>query len=305
MLGLFLALAACTTSAGTSGQSPRSQVESPGPASTSVATPNGGEFPLDIDGRTVLVTPPGVDAGARMGLLVVLHGYTGSASGMVNYFGLRTMAAERGILVAAPQGTADSDGNTFWNASDACCNFQRSDVDDSAFLSEVIATLIEQYPVDPARVYVIGHSNGGFMSFTMACEHADQIAAVASLAGAMDVDTECDPGQPVSALQVHGNADAVVGFTGGLIMGRRFTSAPETVRFWHENNGCEGSGQAGPRLDADSDVAGADLTPTQWEDCRDGTGVALWTIAGANHVPRLTPAFGAVLLDWLESHQRT
>ncbi len=237
--------------------------------------------------------------------MVVLHGYTGEAAGAVGFFGLRPLADQRGFVIAAPQGTADSEGRTFWNASHACCNFQGSTVDDSDYLSRVIATVVSTQGIDPARVYVVGHSNGGFMAHRLACEHAGQVAAIASLAGALDADAECRPTEPVSVLQVHGNADETIHYDGGEIEGRPYTSAGRTVALWRRADGCHGDSRHGERLDADASVAGEDLRPTTWTNCGRDTEVALWTIAEGSHIPALTPAFTAALVDWFEAHQRS
>ena len=69
-------------------------------------------------------------------------------------------------------------------------------------------------------------------------------------------------------------------------------------------DGCPGDSRPGAPLDADTNVAGDDLSPTLWAHCRAGTEVALWTIAHASHIPALTPAFTAALFDWFEAHQR-
>ncbi len=272
------------------------------PASTSpgTSTPT-----VQVAGRPVqLYIPASRPSGATAALVVVLHGYTGDAAGVVEFFGLRPLADRRGFVIAAPQGTTDSEGNNFWNASRSCCNFQGSGVDDSGFLSRVIATVIATQGIDPARVYVLGHSNGAFMAHRLACDHADQVAAIASLAGAMDTDAECDPTEPVSVLQVHGDADETILYNGGEINARPYTSAATTVARWRSADGCSSHVRPGERLDADANVPGADLRPTTWTDCRGGTEVALWTIAGGGHIPALTPAFTAALVDWFEAHHR-
>jgi len=262
---------------------------------------------VEVGGRPVLLyVPPGTPAGAPAPLVVVLHGYTAEAAGAVEFFGLRPLAGQRGFLIAAPQGTTDPEGKRFWNASDACCNFHGSDVDDSAHLSRVISAVTAAQEVDPARVYVVGHSNGGFMAHTLACEHADQVAAIASLAGAMDADAACTPSRPVSVLQVHGEADASIAYEGGDIDGHPYTSAPDTVARWRRANACprDGGSRSGAPIDADARVAGDDLAATTWAGCRDGAEVALWTIADGGHNPALTPGFSAALVDWLEARGR-
>ncbi len=80
--------------------------------------------------------------------------------------------------------TKDSKGNEFWNATDACCNADGSTVDDSGYLSALLWDIRAQYNVDPNRVYVFGHGNGGFMAYRMACDHSLQVSGVASLGGA-------------------------------------------------------------------------------------------------------------------------
>ena len=109
-------------------------------------------------------------------LLILLHGY--GAGGLIEdlYLNLRASAEKYGLLYAHPDGTTDKKGNKFWNATDACCDFDKTNVDDSKYLSGLVVEIEARYKVDPKRVYFIGHSNGAFMSYRMACEHADMVA---------------------------------------------------------------------------------------------------------------------------------
>ncbi|HEY3339740.1 MAG TPA: alpha/beta fold hydrolase, partial [Propionicimonas sp.] len=198
-------------------------------ASTPLPPPPSGGSPvmetIEVGGRPVSVYVPASRPSSAAALVVALHGYGGDAAGAVDFFGLRPLADRRGFVVAAPQGTVDRDGKAFWNASRACCNFWDAAVDDTGHLSRVIATVVAQQAIDPDRVYVIGHSNGGFMAHRFACAHPGQVAAIASLAGALDVVGECTPTAPVSVLQVHGDADGTILFDGGAIDGEPYTSA--------------------------------------------------------------------------------
>lgn len=252
----------------------------------------------------LLYVPSSRQPGVPAALVVALHGYTGDAEGVLDFFGLRALADQRGFVVAAPQGTTDSEGRRFWNASHACYDFEDSAVDDSDYLGSVITTLISTQGIDPARVYVAGHSNGGFMAHRLACEQADKVAAIASLAGAMDVGDACAPARPVSVLQIHGTSDDTVSYEGGEINGTSYTSAAKTVAVWRRADRCGADRRPGARLDADANVAGADLRSTTWTSCRRGTEVALWSIAGGGHAPALTPTFTAALFDWFEAHAR-
>lgn len=268
-----------------------------------VPLPDGGApttTTVQLDDRTALLYVPANRSSGASALVVALHGYTGDAQGGMDFLGLRPLADQRGVLVLAPQGTTDQDGNTFWNASRACCNFEGSAVDDSTYLSRLIASVTSAYRIDPARVYVVGHSNGGFMAQRFACDHADQVAAIASVAGALDADAACEPAVAVSMVQVHGSADETILYGGGQINGAPYTSAEATVARWRSIDGCPPAPTTEARLDADADVEGDDLTPKTWTGCRGGTAVALWTISDGRHVPSLTAAFSAALLDWFE-----
>lgn len=297
VLGVVLAVG-CSPSVRPSSPPP----SSPRPSSSvpsSAAPASVDDTTIEVDGRPVLVHAPESAAPGPLPLVVVLHGYTGNAAGAVAFFGLRGLTDERGFLVAAPEGTTDSEGDSFWNASDACCNFYGSEVDDSAHLSRVISTMVAEHGADPARVYVVGHSNGGFMALRFACEHADQVAAVASLAGAMDTRAECEPSRPVSVVQVHGDDDPTVRFDGGAINGAPHTSAKQTVALWRRLDDCAARSSSGEPIDADALVDGDDLAATTWP-CAEGTTVALWRIEGGSHVPALTATFSAALYDWLD-----
>lgn len=260
---------------------------------------------IDLDGRPFSLYVPEGAGDEPQALVLALHGYAGSAKGALSFFGLRDLADTHGFLVAAPQGTRDSDGKAFWNASSACCDFDEIGVDDSAYLSRVIERVVSTYRVDPGRVYVIGHSNGGFMAYRLACDHADQVVAIASVAGAMDLHPTCEPQRPVSVVQIHGDDDTTISYQGDPT-GRHYTSARQTVALWRRYDGCpQATGSAGEPLDADVKVPGNDLTPTLWSNCLDGTEVALWRIDGGTHTPALTGTFNATLIEWLESHRRT
>ena len=166
----------------------------------------------------VVDIPAGYDPARPAPLLIVLHGYGSSGLDHDAYFHLGQEAAKRGFLYAYPDGTFDSNGNRFWNATDACCDFDRTGVADAAYLADVITEIRTNFAVDPKRIDLIGHSNGGFMSYAMACAHADLIAAIASLAGATFANpADCAPTVPVAVLQIHGTADDTVVFKGGTL----------------------------------------------------------------------------------------
>jgi polyhydroxybutyrate depolymerase len=262
--------------------------------------------------RPVIVhLPPDHDPAVPAPLLVVLHGYTASGALADEFFGLRQLAADNAMLYAYPDGSRDSQGVRFWNASTACCDFERSGADDAGYLAGLLEEIGEQVAVDRSRVYFAGHSNGGFMSYRMACDHADLVAAIVSLAGATPTTAECRPSEPVAVLQVHGSADRVVPFEGRGTLGAGLLGARRTVEAWADYNGCELEPTELPaRLDVDRRLDGRDGEPADTtievyaDGCRRGGHAELWTIEEGGHVPRLTDEFAEAVIDFLLAHPK-
>jgi polyhydroxybutyrate depolymerase len=249
-----------------------------------------------------LFVPSGYRAGQAAPLVIGLHGYSSNSGEMSAYFGLVKEAEERGFLAAMPDGTRDQRGEEFWNATDACCDLYHTGVDDSAYLSSLIDTVGESY--DVSGVFLIGHSNGGFMAHRMACEHAEQITGIAALAGVVWQDpARCAPSRPVSVLQIHGTADRTVLYPGGTLQdGAAHPGAEATVAQWRDKDGCTDTAQTAPPRDLDELVAGAETTITTYADgCDGGTKVELWRMEGSGHVPGVNDDFTPGILDFFDS----
>jgi polyhydroxybutyrate depolymerase len=268
--------------------------------------------PVDGGGPTVvsgtldfrdyeLVVPSTYDGSTAVPLVVLLHGYTSSGAAQESYFRLTPLAEDREFLLVYPDGTFDPVGSRFWNATDACCNFADAGVDDVGHLLGLIDRISDDYAVDPDRIHLVGHSNGGFMAYRMACEHADVIASIVSLAGATYADPDdCDPVEPVGVVQVHGTLDPVIRYEGGVLLGNPHPGAFETAAMWAAANGCDGTTEmTAAVLDLDRDIAGADTTVTRFAGCPDAGRVELWTIEGGSHVPALTEEFRVGVIDVL------
>ena len=137
---------------------------------------------------------------------------------------------------------------------------------------------------------MIGHSNGGFMAYRMACERADVIAAIASLAGlAASLPAACAPTRPVNVLHMHGTADDVVPYaSGGSGIGT--IGADGSVDQWAGKNGCATARTPGADLDLDNAVVGAETRTSALQGCPASGGIDLWRMEGSSHVPRSAPA---------------
>jgi polyhydroxybutyrate depolymerase len=269
----------------------------------------GGDRPVTVR------VPPGYASGKPAPLLVLLHGYGGSGKDIEDELHLGAAAAQRGYLSVAPDGTLDSTVSRFWNATDACCDFEGAGVDDATYLENVIKEVEATFTVDPKRIDVVGHSNGAFMSYAMACTHADTIAAIVSLAGATFKDPKaCAPKNPVAVLQIHGTTDDTIDFDGGAIslagghsMGA-YPGARATVATWAKYDGCTTSAVVDEHVDVDATLgtaaAPAEATVTRWSGCKPGGAVELWTVPGGNHTPTVSAAFPGAVLDFLEAHPK-
>jgi polyhydroxybutyrate depolymerase len=303
----FALLAAACSSGGvsTTSTSSSSTSGSGGAGGMGGGPPIGGDRPVDVK------VPGSYQQGTPAPLLILLHGYSVDGDVEELYLHLGPTADKYGFLYAHPSGTIDSQGNYFWNATDACCNYDGSSVDDSSYLSSVITEIEARYTVDPKRVYVMGHSNGGFMAYRLACDHADQIATIVSLAGAMWEDTsKCQPKQPVTVLQIHGTADPEVIYDGSPGSGTPgngpYPGAETSVKDWAMLDGCAltPDTSAAP-LDLDEQLAGAETTvETYAQGCQPGGGAVLWSIQGGTHIPNFGDTFHEDLFQFLMAHPR-
>ncbi|HEY3354936.1 MAG TPA: PHB depolymerase family esterase [Polyangia bacterium] len=308
VLVLLVALAlGCGRGAPAPGSAPVAQSHGPaaaarGPASAAAPPPRvlGGARPATI------VAP----AGPARGVLLSLHGYGDDGPSFAAGLGLPALAARAGFVLVTPDGTPDAGGDRFWNATEACCDFGRVAVDDVAYLTALAREAAAAYGVPPGRVYALGLSNGGFMAHRLACDAADDFAAVVSIAGTTFADpARCRPRSPVSLLQVSPDADRVVSYAGGAdLLGRGgapYPGAEATFERWARLDGCRGPRRAEPApLDLDRAVPGPETRVALAAGCPDGVDVRLWTLHGSAHVPSFGPAFAERAWEWLAAHPK-
>ena len=292
-------------------------VASRAPASPSPATPAevaspSAELVVGGDRPVTVHVPTSYDESRPAPLLIILHGYGGNGNETAAYFNLAPAADARGYVYAFPDGTIDSSGSPSWNATDACCNFDEADVDDVGYLTDVIADIQAELAIDPKRIAVVGHSNGGFMSYRLACDRAELVAAVVSLAGATFADpADCVPSEPVSVAQIHGTADDVIRYEGGPLAADHgpYPGAETTAETWATYDGCdETSSPLGAKVDVDTYLSDGDdpaeTSVAEWSGCKSGATVQLWTIPDGSHVPAISPTFADSVMDFLVDHPK-
>jgi len=255
----------------------------------------GGDRPVEIR------FPSSYDHSQSYPLIIVLHGH--SAGGLVQliYSRIDDLVQDPGYLVLAPEGVVASDGHQSWNATDACCHNEDLP-DDATYIRGLIDEVSGVYNVDPNRVFLWGHSNGGYMSFRMACDHADVLAGIVSLAGATWLDAgKCSPSEPVSILMIHGTEDDAVLYEGdGFSPG-----VDQTMTMWADYNGCAATRTTdAQRLDLDNNLSAQDTDVERNDDCPAGIDIELWTIRGGTHLPVLRANFPDLMRGWYAAHPK-
>ena len=254
------------------------------------------------DGREAeLFLPQGYSDISSVPLLVDLHGYTGSGKSQAAYTFLQEAAYDRGLAYVAPDGLEDSLGSQYWNATTACCDFNKSGVDDVAFIESLIKKIKSSANIDSSRIYIFGHSNGHFMSYAFLCSGTDEVAAVAGLAGAMDPNIASCRAKPSNILHIHGDKDGTILFEGGALFGNRYTSALETVDRWAFINSCENPKTSA--LDAIASLQGDEMEEKRFS-CLSGS-LEFWKIKNGIHTPTLDITFASKVIDWLMLHKIT
>ncbi len=232
-----------------------------------------------IERSYILYVPAIYDATEGTPLVFNFHGYTSNAAAQMFYGDFRPIADTANFLVVHPMGTLDPNGITYWNAN------WGGAVDDIGFTSALIDRISGTHNLDLTRVYSTGMSNGGFMSYALACDLSDRIAAVASVTGSMLTANLafCDPNDlPVPAMQIHGTDDGVVpydGTTGGF----GFVPIEDLVSFWTGKNSCN---NAVPTITQVPDIDMTDgCTAEHWvyDDCANNTEMEFFKIFGGAH----------------------
>jgi polyhydroxybutyrate depolymerase len=180
-----------------------------------------------------------------------------------------------GFVLVMPNGHLNS-----WNAGTCCGGASNERLDDVALFRAIFAEVGEHVNVDLDRVYATGLSNGGYMSYRLACEAADIFTAVAPGAGAVGINdigggtnpasdfTACMPSQPVSVLHVHGTADPLIPYS---------LQAP-SLGLMAAQNGCGTTTKP-----ASLPQSGGDTTCVTYDACPAGIELTGCTIEGGGH----------------------
>jgi len=257
-------------------------------------------------GELPLTVPDNYDANIATPLIVLLHGFGSNGPVQDAYLGFSVVANANGFLLISPTGKHNPMGTSFWNATPACCDYYASGVDDIGYIIGLIDAIKANYNVDERRVYLVGHSNGGFMSYQVAYSHPSTIAAIVSLAGASHNEARTAPVSPVHVLQIHGDNDGTILYGGGYLLGSPYPGGLTSVVTWAGYNGCSTGSRQGPSRDLVANLGGNETSSRIFDsDCKTGGSAELWTMVDGVHVPDVSATFAQQVVDWLYAHTKS
>ncbi|MGE5191650.1 MAG: alpha/beta hydrolase family esterase [Deltaproteobacteria bacterium] len=240
----------------------------------------------------LLHVPRSYDGKKPVPVILAFHGGGSNALQMEHFCGLTDKAEVDGFLVVYPNVTGRTEQLLTWNGGNCCGYAQHEKVDDVEFVRKLLDDLEKVAKVDAARVYATGMSNGAIMTYLLADELSDRIAAVAPVAGPMGK-TECHPKRPVPVLHFHGTDDKFAPFKGGRgersLSQTEFHSVEHSIGRWVKANGC----RAEPVVTEEKAKVedGTKVTRKTWGGGKNGSEVVLIEITGAGHTwPGRQPA---------------
>lgn len=254
--------------------------------------PNTHERTLLFDGlqRSYRIhIPPSLPQNSTPALVFVVHGGGGTGEGMertLTLGGFNTLADTHSFIVVYPDGFEKNWNDGRKNVTDPA---HQQNIDDVGFFTALIENLTIEFNIDPCRIFSTGISNGAMMSYRLAIEIPDKIAAVAPVAGALPVDllsyniTDVS----LSVCVISGTHDPLVPWEGGLVGTPRnprgmVISVPDSVQFWVTHNHCS----VPPNVTLLPDIDPNDHTWISRDIYRSGsnnTEVILYTIYNGGH----------------------
>lgn len=233
--------------------------------------------------------PAGYDGLTLLPLVVVIHGAFDTAEGIEKFSGFSRLADREKFIVLYPNGIGIFGWLQHWNAGHCCGKAAEDGIDDVGYLASAIEDVSKRVAVDRKRVYMVGFSNGGMLTYRFAAERGDLLAAAAPMAasiGGRPADGATDwripePVKPLPLLVMHGLADDDIPYAGGRSEHRKgertYWSVEESVQFWIKHNGCTGTPD-------ESRLAAGAVQVRTWNACRDNVTMALYTIEKWGHI---------------------
>jgi len=234
--------------------------------------------------RSYLVhVPQQYDPATPTPVVLAFHGGGANAENMAAFSGLNEKADHGGFIVVYPAGSGRLQNLLTFNAGNCCGHAAVSNVDDVAFTRALLDDLAQAVNVDPRRVFATGMSNGAMMTYRLASELSDRIAAIAPVGGPMGT-KDCHPSRPVPVMHFHGDSDEFAPFSGGKgrgPSGTHFYSVQHSIDAWVAANGCDTTPTTTHLVDRQDD--GTTVRQARYGSGKEGSEVVLVVIEGGGH----------------------
>jgi polyhydroxybutyrate depolymerase len=247
--------------------------------------------------KYILHVPNGYSPDRPTPIVLMLHGYSGSADRVERTSGIKEAAEREGWISVFPQGVGDPPG---WNAG--FINLTGKNVNDVEFIGNLLDRISKKFNVDGKRIYVAGHSNGAMMANALASKLSDRIAAIAPVSGLVGITTSSmisKPKKPVSVLIIHGVRDPLVGYdkdSGGMLSG---VPVYEGAQWWAKANGIGSS---------PTKRTAGDVTTYSWTAQDGETEVRLLSLTSGKHDwpsrSALGEEIGSLIVRFFKDHPK-
>ncbi len=233
--------------------------------------------------RTVAMHQPASVSGHSAPLMIVLHGLGGTGSDFEKWAGFDAVGDREGFVAVYPDAIEGrwSYGRPILGPMPKVGD---QTVDDVGFMRLLMDDLVGRKIADPSRIYVTGPSRGGLLTYTMACEFSDRVAAVApTITGMTDHQIEdCHPRRPMPIMLIAGTNDNSQIYDGWIYAVGRQMSVVETLEYWRVLDGCTGQ-EGGPFLAHRDPNDRTRVGVINWTGCRNGTAVRFYKVVGGGH----------------------
>jgi len=234
-----------------------------------------GSFDFDGHLRNYMVYLPNNYTGStNFPLVICLHPYGWGAQRMMDYTKLNQVADTSDFIVVYPSAIPNWNSGVAENPS-----YPTPNVDDVGFINALIDIMSNRYSIDLERIYACGYSNGGFMSYKLACQLGNRIAAIASVGGVISTSTaeSCSPLRTIPVLHIFGTADPYVPINGGTV----WYSVDQTLSVWTNFNDCVQTDTTTlPDLDP---TDGCTVEKITYKDCSDNSNVVYYKVINGGH----------------------
>jgi polyhydroxybutyrate depolymerase len=225
----------------------------------------------------LLRLPPGYDGLTPLPLVVAMHGGFGSGPQLEIQSQLTATAAAGNFIVVYPSGVPSPLNIRTWNAGWCCGYASNNTIDDVGFINALLDTLTATYAIDTLRIHATGMSNGGFMSYRLACELAHRIASIAPVSASMSMNS-CSPDRPVPVVAIHSYQDMSVPYLGGVgsgVSGHYNNAQDSVLNAWAAYAACA--------VLNDTLLHDAEQTVVAWRECACGAEMRLHITADGGH----------------------